>query len=566
MMLVPFELDWKNPDYTLFYKRREEMLYRLRSDPTGELLSATKQYYANNPAQFIIDWGITFDPRNAFRRTANGRKMPIKFPFIPFPKQEELLQWLLDRMHNGEDGLIEKSRDEGVSWLTVSLGCTLCIFIPGFKVGVGSRKEDYVDKLGDPKSLFWKAREFVDNLPVEFRAGWVRGRTDPYMRMIFPETGSTMTGESGSSIGRGDRCSVYFLDEAAHLEQPEAVDMSLASTADCRIDLSSVNGRANPFAIKRFSGKIKVFTLHWKDDPRKDQAWYDLQCEKYDPVVVAQEIDIDYMASVENVIIPAAWVVAAIDAHSRLGIKITGERMGAFDVGDQGDNCALCIQKGILIEDVPEWTGKGSDIFSSVQKAFNYCDEAHIKAFLYDEDGLGAGVKGDARVINAERMKTDVDSRITVIPFRGSSAVVDPDRKFETTDRTNADYFQNLKAQAWFSLRTRFRNTYRAVVEGKPFDPDKIISIAPDCTNREKLVIELSQPTYIQNPSGKMLVDKVPDGAKSPNLADAVMMRNAPRLPQGFRITGATIAKMRGIIPNSNAALAAIQKMQGRNL
>jgi hypothetical protein len=36
--------------------------------------------------------------------------------------------------------------------------------------------------------------------------------------------------------------------------------------------LSSVNCTANAFAKKRFGGKIKVFSFHWRDDPRKDGA------------------------------------------------------------------------------------------------------------------------------------------------------------------------------------------------------------------------------------------------------------------------------------------------------
>ncbi|SQD04315.1 putative phage gp33 TerL [Escherichia coli] len=38
----------------------------------------------------------------------------------------------------------------------------------------GSRKEEYVDSTGDPKALFWKARKFVETLPVEFRGSWER--------------------------------------------------------------------------------------------------------------------------------------------------------------------------------------------------------------------------------------------------------------------------------------------------------------------------------------------------------------------------------------------------------
>ena len=63
-----------------------------------------------------------------------------------------------------------------------------------------------------------------------------------------------------------------------------------------------------------------------------------------------------------------------------------------------------------------------------------------------------------------------------------------------------------------------------------------IISLSSDMAELQALITELSQPTYIKNNAGKMLVDKKPDGAKSPNRADAVMIRFAPkqREPKGW--------------------------------
>jgi phage terminase large subunit len=45
----------------------------------------------------------------------------------------------------------------------------------------------------------------------------------------------------------------------------------------------------------------------------------------------------------------------------------------------------------------------------------------------------------------------------------------------------------------------------------------------------DKLKIELSQPTYSISTLGKILIDKAPDGTKSPNLADVIMMLFAPK-------------------------------------
>jgi phage terminase large subunit len=74
----------------------------------------------------------------------------------------------------------------------------------------------------------------------------------------------------------------------------------------------------------------------------------------------------------------------------------------------------------------------------------------------------------------------------------------------------------------------RFQATYRAVVDGMPYRADDIISIDPQCEELTQLMMELSQPTFSVNAVGKILVDKSPDGAVSPNRADAVMIAFNP--------------------------------------
>lgn len=519
-MGLPFEFDFKRPDYVSVFRWRADRLNMLRSD--HKMLPALKAYYRDNPADFIEDWGCTFDPRNA------ERKLPSMIPFILFPRQREWIDWTLERWRNQEPGLCEKTRDMGMSWLSVALADTICLFNPGIVVGFGSRKEEYVDKIGSPKSLFWKARMFLQYVPPEFLGGWKLDKHAPHMRINFPGTGSVITGESGDGIGRGDRTSLYFVDESAFLERPQLVEASLSQTTNCRIDISTPNGPANPFAVKRHSGRFSLFTFHWHDDPRKDQAWYDTQVDRLDPVTVAQEIDIDYSASVEGVVIPSAWAWAAVDAHIKLGIKPSGLRMAALDVADEGkDSNGFCHAHGVVVDRLEEWSGKGSDIFATSQKAFNLCDEMGASSLRYDSDGLGAGVRGDARIINENRTR-----KINIEAFRGSDAVFDPEGQVDKTCENkdgpkNKDFFANRKAQSWWSLRTRFQNTYRAVSEGMPFDPDQIISISSSCHLYQKLCAELSQPTYSINGAGKILIDKAPDGAKSPNLADTIMIRFA---------------------------------------
>lgn len=545
---VEEEFDYLRPDYGIIFRRRLEALKRIRAKP--ECIPQLKEFYKLNPIQFVQDWGVTFDPRNV------EVGLPSTIPFVMFPKQVEFCEWVLDRWRAREPGLAEKSRDWGLSWAAVSLSCSLCLHNDGMVVGFGSRKEEYVDKVGQPKSLFWKARTFMEHVPVEFRGGWVLWRDSPHMRINFPETGSVMTGEAGKDIGRGDRTGLHFVDEAAHLDQPTLVEHSLSQTTNCRIDISSVNGMGNPFEIKRHSGKVKVFICDWRDDPRKDQAWYDKQVAELDPITVAQEIDRDYNASAEGVVIPGPWVLAAVDALEKFGIAKTGARFMSLDVADEGvDQNAVIGGEGVEIDYFKEWSGKGSDTFATAERAFNLCDELGYDTIRYDADGIGAAIRGDARIINERRKKAGT-RQITVEAFQGSDAVLDPDKPVFAGDadrvgaRTNKDYFQNRKAQAWWELRARFYRTFRwrqaideAARTGQPLDrskicdPGDIVSISSKCANHLKLMAEISQPTYGQSGDGKMIINKKPKGTKSPNGGDGVMMRMARATKVPMRIS-----------------------------
>jgi phage terminase large subunit len=541
--------DFKNPDYVAVFKERLRRLAWMRTDDpandngtpgrtAAQKVAALRAFYRLNPDQFIDDWGVTFDPRNP------ERGLPAVIPFKLFPKQRQWVKDLLRKWRAQEPWITEKSRDVGMSWLSLATACTLCNFNQGLVIGFGSRKEEYVDKIGAPKSLFYKARMFMKYLPDEFKHGWDEKRDAPHMRINFPGTGSAMTGEAGDGIGRGDRASIYFVDESAFLERPQLVDASLSATTNCRVDISSANGMANSFAQRRHGGKIEVFTLHWRDDPRKDDAWYAKQVDELDAVTVAQEIDINYSASASGIIIPAAWVQAAVGAAKKLNLTITGDRRGALDVADEGiDKNAFGVRHGISVLSVTAWSGKGDDIFGTVQKTFALCQENDLDAFDYDADGLGAGVRGDARVINEQRAKAGVEP-IKAEPFRGSGAIYKPDSPIPTAvkakggadrkERLNKDYFLNAKAQAWWDLRVRFQRTYRAVMAvaaGEPwdYDVDELINLEPTMEDLSGLTVELSQATYEETTIGKIKVNKAPDNTRSPNKADAVVILFAPR-------------------------------------
>lgn len=515
---MPFDFDFHNPDYIAAFAERKRRLLLLQS---GKLdVKKLKLYYKDHIADFLNDWGITFDPRNV-----GDDKRPAYLPFILFPRQREWIEWFLDRMRSNEDGVCEKSRDMGVSWLAVGVASSLCLFNEYMSVGFGSRKEEYVDKLDDPKCLFWKARQFIINLPREFTGNWSLSDA-PHLRITFPNTSSFITGESGDNIGRGDRARVYVVDEAAYLERPKLIDASLSQTTRCRIDVSSANGTANPFFEKRtkYAGTPQLFTFSWRDDPRKDESWYERECARLDPVVVAQEIDIDYTASVEGILIPNAWVQAAVDAHKKLGMEkqfAEGAARVALDVADEGaDKNAYVGGKGSLVRHARQWSGKGIDIVQTTANAAGFCDDHGYSYVTYDADGVGSGVRGAARVVNAERSR-----KLTFEPYRGSEGVLHPEREDEY-GRLNKDFFQNRKAQAWWRTRKRFERTWQAVTKGIKYEAHQMIALDKDSLGDAltQITMQLSQPTFTRNEAGKIVVDKLPDGAKSPDLGDGVVI------------------------------------------
>jgi hypothetical protein len=377
--------DFLNPDYdAVFTYRKDRILLVLKN---AVMVDGLKEHYKNNPADFINDWGCTFDPRNA------ELKRPTIIPFILFPKQREYIDWLHQRWQNREDGLAEKSRDMGVSWLCVAFGVWMWLFHSGTVIGFGSRKEEYVDKIGDPKSLFWKARKFIELLPPFLKpVGYKEREHAPYMRIINPENDSTLVGEAGDNIGRGNRTSIYFKDESAFYERPEAIDAALSQTSNCKIDVSTPNGNGNPFYKKRHGGKIPVFSFHWTDDPRKNEEWYKKQCSTLDPVIVAQEIDIDYESSVSNAIISGDDVAEA-QRTLPTSIEAVGMWVIGVDAAHEGnDESVIHMRRGRF--NMPQIAHRKMDGPQLAQNVEAECDKlaeagGAIGAIVIELDGPG---------------------------------------------------------------------------------------------------------------------------------------------------------------------------------
>jgi len=514
--------DWREPDYITIFRERAERLNRMRAHP--ERLPALKAYYRDHIADFITDWGMTYSPWNA------GTKQPPYLPFLLMPKQRELVDWMIRHWKERTPGLIEKSREIGCSWVAMAVSIGLCIFHEQITIGFGSATETKLDRSGDPDSLFWKGRMFIAHLPEEFRGGCNIEKDAPEKRILFPATQSSITGEVGDKIGFGGRKSIYVVDEMALVEHPKLMESGLSGNTDCRIDISTVSldGMANEFSVRRHSGQVDVFTYHYRDDLRKDAEWAEAKKKTMDPIVWAANYEIDYMAAAEGVVIPQLWVQAAVGAFEKLCIIPSGARLGALDVADEGiDLNAFAVRYGNEVTHCESWPGKNSDPYFTAERAYMTCDEQRVERFHYDADGIGGSIRAAATRID-ERRASQRMRKIACQPYKGSSAVFEPESFAPGTEVKNKDRFYNLKAQSWFWLRDLFWHTYRAI-NGDDYDASKLISLSRNIPELQKLCIELSQPQWKLSTNGKIVVDKTPEGIKSPDRGDSVCILFHPR-------------------------------------
>lgn len=288
-----------------------------------------------------------FEPR------AEGEGKDI--PFLAFPVQEGYLRELGAAIDKGYDLLTEKTRDQGATWSHLIVILKRWLFERGFTALVGSFKEDEVDQRGNPKTLFWKLEYLIRHiqiftpwlLPPHFKL------EQPYrtfMRLINPGTGAVISGDTANpDFGRGDRKKVIFFDELGAWEFAQAAWTASSQTTRCHLVNSTPRGMnffgklANPEPGN--PRPIRKISLHWLDNPLQNgwvilkpgadpakfafaepgqmedmvlergagrhvprlpeghtlvYPWYERERARlqYDPVSIAQELDIDYNKSV----------------------------------------------------------------------------------------------------------------------------------------------------------------------------------------------------------------------------------------------------------------------------
>ncbi len=120
---------------------------------------------------------------NHFLWTYDPRVTPSELPFVPYDYQREYINTVMSGIDTGESLLTQKSRDMGVTWMI--LGVFLYRWLlKDENFLLGSRKEEYVDKLGDMDTHFERLRFMLRLLPnwLVAACGWQR-KNDGYLKL-----------------------------------------------------------------------------------------------------------------------------------------------------------------------------------------------------------------------------------------------------------------------------------------------------------------------------------------------------------------------------------------------
>ena len=315
----------KDPRKNIIFRR--ELVNRGFRD--AGYAKAVREVCARDVLFYINTFGVTYDPRVT--------SCPA-LPFISYEFQDELVTEMVNAIENPEssDLLVEKSRDMGVTWDALFVFEHEWHFKPLRSFLLGSRNEDYVDKSGNPKALFWKIDFMHKYQPIWLLpTGRYLGNKDPnrtHMRLTNADNGSMIDGEAGgSNFSRGDRRTGIFIDEFAADENGHATAAASADSSPFRFFNSTPQGTGNEFyRIRSTPGAATVLTYHWSRHPEKTKGlykskdgmldildkeyifpadyaficddtlrspWYDHECERRPAWQVAQELDLNYQGS-----------------------------------------------------------------------------------------------------------------------------------------------------------------------------------------------------------------------------------------------------------------------------
>lgn len=267
-----------NPDGTRRMDANKQYMISLRKNMIHRAGIITKCNVDTSYRNLILDickYNILFYV-NTFCYTYR-LDLPIgQDPYVnvcTFPFQDDILTWMVWCFKHKDDGLVEKSRNVGATWMWVWFMDWLK-FYHGITTGTMSQKEDDVDNR-TANSIMEKLRINLRAQPEWSRFGWVENSNHDKLNMIqCPESNLThLGGVAKGTAFRGGRLSVTFNDEFAHVLEAAQVLDSLSAISTCNFFVSTPKGEHNEYARMALTPGVNKKSVHWSDHPLRNKEW-----------------------------------------------------------------------------------------------------------------------------------------------------------------------------------------------------------------------------------------------------------------------------------------------------
>lgn len=350
---------------------------------------AEMTYCAQDPAYWLTMYGVMFEPRGI----ADNR--PGWYPWIPFASQVRIIRFIEHVMEQEEggqgDGIIEKSREMGVSWVFCGYIAHQFLFADVFVAGVVSRNADAVDKTGASDTLFYKIKSLLGLLPqvpapLQLPV-WMRpkGMTDDHVTLrniTHPTRSCIIQGETTTTMtGVGGRATLRFNDEAARFDDFGEAWANQAAVTRHRFAVSSADTKSPAFQALASLGRDVIagaapngpssMRLDWDLHPYHTDEWFRNERNRFahDPHFFEREYLINYHAGegehVYSRFLQTGLVKAPYDPY-------LGQLYVTIDPGVRDPTAIVWIQEDTtsrryrIIDGFEGMGGEESDFYASV--------------------------------------------------------------------------------------------------------------------------------------------------------------------------------------------------------
>lgn len=333
---------------------------------------------AQSKAFWFCVFGVVLNPKGGTDLIINddGEIEEIKiprgwYPFILYPFQVETIDWhdsimQIDDDETGKsDGVAEKSRDMGLTWVFVGIAAHSWLFEDDYLCMFLSYKEEMVDS-PSPKSMFYKLRALIGinrrvpkvchapNTPYHgaklrlpewcIPSGWDPKIHDRKLALSHPTKTNIITGESTTGkAGTGDRQNEVMMDEGAKNKEIGTIWPGLTAVTDHRFAFSSAyrldgDGMYKLVEAGRAAQRNpnipgpSFLSLSWDRHPLRDEAWFRRMRARHSDDIngFKREFEMDWSAGIGDWVYPgASKIIPGYYPYSPTG----GDIMGSIDPG-----------------------------------------------------------------------------------------------------------------------------------------------------------------------------------------------------------------------------------------